>query len=170
MNPVAFYGFSAVAVAAALLMVLARSALHAVLWLVVCFGALAGLFAGLDAHFLAAVQVLVYAGAILVLFLFVIMLLNLRPEDVQRAPSISLHGGLGGLFVGVGGFLLLVVFFAMAVPGFTKRWPEPNPSPGGAMEVARQLFSEHLLPFEVASLLLLAAIVGAVALTKKRLP
>jgi len=180
---VVFYGFGGLAVVAALLMVLARSPLNGVLWLVVCFVGIAGLFAALDAHFLAAVQVLVYAGAILVLFLFVIMLLNLRPGDLSRLTGFSLRGGgAWGFGVGVLGFAAVVTAVILGAHldpvtgkgGVTTLVPRAmsamEPLSGGAVEVAVPLFSTYLLPFEAVSLLLLAAIVGAVALTKKRLP
>src|SRR5258706_7043973 len=91
-------------------MVTARNPLYGVLWLVVSFLGLAGIFGGLGADFLAAVQILVYAGAILVLFLFVIMLLNLRPGDVQRMGALSLQGGAGSLIAGIGGGIPVVLF------------------------------------------------------------
>lgn len=172
MGDTGFYIFGALSVVGALLMVTARNPLHGVLWLVVSFLGFAGLFGGLGAHFLAAIQILVYAGAILVLFLFVIMLLNLRPDDVSRMPALSLRGGAGGFLLGVGGFCAVVGMVVLGVPGGAfprKVFPLDGPG-GGAAEIAGPLFSEFLLPFEAVSLLLLAAIVGAVALTKRRLP
>jgi len=165
-----FYGFGTLALLGALLMVTARNPLHGVLWLVMSFLGLAGLFGGLDATFLAAIQILVYAGAILVLFLFVIMLLNLRPDDLSRIPGISFQGGVGGMVVGVLGFLAVTAAVALGSEAFKAPVRGLKELPGGAAEVAIPLFDAHLLPFEITSLLLLAAIVGAVALTKKRLP
>lgn len=171
MEEAAFYGFGALTLLGALLMVTAKNPLSGVLWLVVCFLGLSGLFGALGAHFLAAVQVLVYAGAILVLFLFVIMLLNLRPDDVTRMPALTVHGGVGGFVVGVLGFVAVTGAVVMGTTGREKIMAGVNPDlDGGAAALAIPLFSRFLLPFEAVSLLLLAAIVGAVALTKRRLP
>jgi NADH-quinone oxidoreductase subunit J len=165
-----FYFFGALTLVGALLMVTARNPLHGVLWLVVAFLGLSGLFGGLGADFLAAVQILVYAGAILVLFLFVVMLLNLRLDDVKKMPGISIRGGIGGFVAGVLGFMAVVVFVVLGSGSFTAKAADLRPLAGGPAEIAVPLFTEALLPFEVVSVLLLAAIVGAVALTKRRLP
>jgi NADH-quinone oxidoreductase subunit J len=171
MEGLGFYLFGTLAVGGSLLMVTRKNPLWAVLWLVVAFLGIAGLFGGLGADFLAAVQILVYAGAILVLFLFVIMLLNLRPEDVERLPAHSWSGWFGGLVVGIGGFAF-VAFMVVTGGGRGAATPVGGlpPLAGGAADVGVPLFHEFLLPFEVTSLLLLAAIVGSVALTKRRLP
>lgn len=170
MEGLGFYFFGVLALAGALLMVTARNPLYGVLWLVVSFLGLAGLFGGLGADFLAAVQILVYAGAILVLFLFVIMLLNLRPGDVKLMGTISLHGGVGSLLAGIGGFVGVLLFVVLGSGSFTAKVASLPEVPGGPAAIAVPLFHDALLPFEVVSVLLLAAIVGAVALTKKRLP
>ena len=182
MEGIGFYGFGALAILGALLMVTSRNPLHGVLWLVVSFLGLAGLFGGLGAHFLAAIQILVYAGAILVLFLFVVMLLNLRPDDVSRMPSFSLRGGIAGFVVGVAGFCFVTGFVVLGDRGLGagstgpvatlvhRPLKELRPLPGGAADLAVPLFHGALLPFEAVSVLLLAAIVGSVALTKRRLP
>ena len=170
MEGLGFYAFGALALVGALLMVTSRNPLHGVLWLVASFLGLAGLFGGLGAHFLAAVQILVYAGAILVLFLFVVMLLNLRPDDLTRMPSFSVRGGVGGLILGAGGFAAVVGAVVLGTAGFDREVSALAPLEAGAAELAVPLFRDALLPFEAVSLLLLAAIVGAVALTKRRLP
>jgi NADH-quinone oxidoreductase subunit J len=169
-----FYFFGALTLGGALLMLASRNPLHGVLWLVVSFLGLSGLFGGLGADFLAAVQILVYAGAILVLFLFVIMLLNLRPDDVKGMAGLSFKGGLGGFAVGVLGFVAVVALVVRATKD--ERLLKPVASlaelDGGPAAIAVPLFRQDgaLLAFEVVSLLLLAAMVGAVALTKRRLP
>jgi NADH-quinone oxidoreductase subunit J len=166
-----FYAFGALALLGALLMVTSRNPLHGVLWLVVSFLGLSGLFGALGADFLAAVQVLVYAGAILVLFLFVVMLLHLRPEDLSKMPAFSVRGGWGGMVLGVGGFAVLVGWVVLGSTAFADRGvAEFKPLGGGAADLAVPLFQDGLLPFEAVSILLLAAIVGSVALTKRRLP
>jgi NADH-quinone oxidoreductase subunit J len=169
---VAFYALAALAIAAALLMVVQRNPVASVLWLVLCFIGLAGLFLVMEAYFLAVIQVLVYAGAIMVLFLFVIMLLNLRGEDLEgmRLPRVPV--------VGIVATLLFLVSIAAVVHAARPFFNQPlsellEASRGGfrdsVVAVGLPLFSEWILPFEVTSILLLAAIVGAVALTKKRL-
>ena len=170
MEGTGFYLFGAIALLGAILMVTARNPLHGVLWLVVSFLGIAGLFGGLGADFLAAIQILVYAGAILVLFLFVIMLLNLRPGDVRKMPAFSLRGGLGGFVVGVLGFCGILGAVVLGSGSFTREVSGIGPLDGGPAAVAVPLFRDALLPFEVVSVLLLAAIVGSVALTKRRLP
>ncbi len=170
MEGAGFYLFGAIALAGALLMVTARNPLHGVLWLVVSFLGLAGLFGGLGAEFLAAIQILVYAGAILVLFLFVLMLLNLRLDDVRKMPPLSLHGGFGGFVVGILGFCAVLGAVVLGSEGFRGVVADIPALPGGAADVAVPLFRDALLPFEAVSVLLLAAIVGSVALTKRRLP
>jgi len=164
-----FYLFGALTLAGALLMVTARNPLHGVLWLVVSFLGLSGLFGGLGADFLAAVQILVYAGAILVLFLFVVMLLNLRFDDVKSMPGITLRGGIGGFLVGILGFTGLLFMIVLGAKSFGMPLPAAVPD-GGPLGLGAELFRGFLLPFEVVSVLLLAAIVGSVAMTKRRLP
>ena len=162
---VIFWAFAALAVASALACITRRSAVASALWLVVTLFSLAALFVLLDAQFIAVLQVLVYAGAIMVLFLFVIMLLNLG-----RAGPTDLKGPLG---LGVGVFLaglllvqLLVLRRTVPAGGGPAR---PALEQGMIPPVARPLFTTYLVPFEITSILLLAAIVGAVVLAKRKL-
>ena len=168
---VTFWVFAGAAVGSALLCITRRNTVASALWLVVTLFQLAALFVMLDAQFLAVLQVLVYAGAIMVLFLFVIMLLNLGP----RTPS-DLKGPLGfavGAFLAAALGLQLFILMRSAPPAGLSL-------PAGAMAAAQQaqgmvgalarpLFTAYLLPFEVTSLLLLAAIIGAVVLAKRQL-
>ena len=166
-----FWIFGVIAMLGGLLCITRRSPIGSALWLVVTLFALAAMFVLLDAQFIAALQVLVYAGAIMVLFLFVIMLLNLgRP-----GPS-DIRGTMG---IGVAIVLAGVLLFQLRVLG-TAAPPEAIALPPGTMaalqqregiigSVAGPLFDAYLIPFEIASVLLLAAIVGAVVLAKKRL-
>jgi NADH-quinone oxidoreductase subunit J len=165
-----FYLFGLVAIVSALLFVTRKSPVAAALWLVNTMFCLAALYVMLDAQFIGAIQVLVYAGAIMVVFLFVIMLLNLG------------HGGVGDtrglgwkLAAGAVGLAILAEIFALT----KTRTPITLTLPQGftAQEVARTgaiapiaapLFNEYLLAFEVTSILLLAAVVGAVVLGKQR--
>ena len=169
---VAFYGFAGLAIAAAFLMVIRKNPVASVLWLVLCFVGLAGLFVVLQAYFIAVIQILVYAGAIMVLFLFVVMLLDLRVEDLGKLtlPRIPIVGAVAAVL-----FLVAMVAVVTAVEPF---WdysmseflaPRGAAMPDSVKAIGRPLFTDWLLPFEVTSVLLLAAIVGAVALTRKRL-
>ncbi len=132
------------------------------MFLVLTIASLAGLFVLLHAFFLAAVQVLVYAGAVMVLFLFVIMLLDLRAEERQQVRLFSLGSGV----VAVGAILFIFL-------RTLSRSPAPaqvsTPLEGGTVPLGRLLFTQYLLPFEIVSVLLLAAMIGVVLLSKKDL-
>ena len=145
----------------ALGVILMRNPIHAALLLTVNLAGVAALYLMLQAQFLALVQVIVYAGAIVVLFLFVIMLLNLQRQVQSTAgPVLVATAGVGGIALA-----LLVVGAlrrAVAPPG-----GDVAPGFGETTALARQLFTVYLLPFELTSILLLVAIVGAVALAKK---
>ncbi|MBI1966401.1 MAG: NADH-quinone oxidoreductase subunit J [Gemmatimonadetes bacterium] len=159
------------AITGATLCITRRSPLASALWLVVTLFALAGLFVLLDAQFIGVLQVLVYAGAIMVLFLFVIMLLNLgRP-----GPS-DLKGPVGGAVAALlaGTLLLQLGGVGSSGPPDVIRMPEGTVAAlqreqGMVGAVARPLFDTYLIPFEITSILLLAAIVGAVVLAKRKL-
>jgi NADH-quinone oxidoreductase subunit J len=165
-----FYLFGLIAVGSALLFVTRKSPVAAALWLVNTMFCLAALFVLLDAQFIGALQVLVYAGAIMVVFLFVIMLLNLGHGVVGDAR------GLGWkLAAGAVGIAILAQIFTLTrsttplnltLPqGYTAQQIERT---GAIAPIAGPLFNEYLLAFEVTSVLLLAAIVGAVVLGKQR--
>ncbi len=165
-----FYLFGLTSIAAAVLFVTRKSPVAAALWLVVTMFCLAALYVLLDAQFIGAIQVLVYAGAIMVVFLFVIMLLNLgHPSDIADARS---HGWK--LVAGLAGLVLLAEIANVV----RARTPESLQLPanylsqqivtsGAVTPVAGPLFREYLLAFEVTSVLLLAAVVGAVVLGKR---
>ena len=171
MTLIAFWAFAGVAVASAFLCITRRSPVASALWLVNTLFSLAAIYVLLDAHFIAAAQVLVYAGAIMVLFLFVIMLLNLGHAD----PS-DIKGPWGKVVAGVAGLVLVgeLIVLRLAVPPLDLQ-VAPGAVAGvvearGAVRaVAQPLFQSYLVPFEITSLLLLAAIVGAVVLAKRRL-
>ncbi len=160
-----FFGLAAVALISGVLVVFQTHPLRSALWLIVNFFAVAGLFLLLHAEFIAAIQIIVYAGAIMVLFLFVIMLLNLRqPEEPTKQP----YSGQK-----VAGFLLSVaaaffLSFGLSQVKFTPAGPA-QPGLGNTESIAKLLFTDYLLPFEVTSVLLLVAIVGAVVLSKSKL-
>lgn len=166
-----FYFFGIFAIVSALLFITRKSPVAAALWLVNTMFSLAALFVLLDAQFIGAIQVIVYAGAIMVVFLFVIMLLNLgHPSELMDARGLGWKVAAGA--VGLG---LLAQVFALT----RARIPEHLALPPGsvAQDVAQQgaiapiaklLFTEYLLAFELTSILLLAAIVGAVVLGRRR--
>ncbi len=169
-----FYLFGLIALAAAIVFVTRKSPVAAALWLVVVMVALAALYVLLNAEFVAMMQILVYAGAIMVVFLFVVMLLNLgHPSELN-----DIRGKWGRLAAGLVGLALLAELMALsaggAISGLRTATPARPPSevvasPGGVIgPVAAPLFREYLLAFELTSVLLLAAIVGAVALARKR--
>lgn len=140
-----------------------RNPVTSAMFLVLTIASLAGLFVLLHAFFLAAVQVLVYAGAVMVLFLFVIMLLDLKDEERRRIKVFS--AGTGLVAVGAILFLFLKSILASApLPSQTNLTLE-----GSTVDLGRRLFTEYLLPFEIVSVLLLVAMVGVVLLSKKEL-
>jgi NADH-quinone oxidoreductase subunit J len=171
MTLVMFWVFSAIAIGAALMCITRRSPVASALWLVTTLFCLAGLFVLLDAQFLAALQVIVYAGAIMVLFLFVIMLLNLG-----RGGGTDMRGWPGRLVAAALGVLLAVELWVLAraplnaqirLPaGTLNRVTEEH---GVVSIISAPLFRVYLVPFEVTSMLLLAAIIGAVVLAKRRI-
>ena len=160
-HPIVFVILSGLITAGALGVTLARDPVYAVLSLVVSLFGLSALFVCLGAYFLAVVQVLVYAGAILVLFLFAVMLLDLSPETVSRARAGTLRaaGTLGGLF--------LLVQIIRVAGSFGTAPVAAQPPNGTTAAVARILFTANALPFELASILLLVGVIGAVVLAKK---
>lgn len=156
-----FYVFAAVAVAAALMVVLQRRAVYSALALIVCFAAMAILFFQLGAQFVAAIQIIVYAGAIMALFLFVIMLLD--PESEVFAPN-RLHKTTL-LAAPAAAFLAFLLLQVLRDP-FASADSTP-PLQGAAEVIAPLLFRDYLLPFEATSILILTAILGALVLAKR---
>ena len=161
METLLFAVFALVAVASALVVITQKNPVNSVLALVVTFFCLAVLYVMLGAQFIAALQVIVYAGAIMVLFLFVVMLLNLKEKPAwdARGPLLT---GLG--FAAAGGVLLIAVTALRKPLGLSA---SIDPQMGTVASVGDALFRRFLLPFEVVSVLLLAAIIGAVALVKR---
>ena len=160
-----FFGLAAVALIAGVLVVFQTSPLHSALWLIVNFFAVAGIYLLLHAEFIAAIQIIVYAGAIMVLFLFVIMLLNLRePEEPAKRPY-SAQKVAGVILSLVAAFYLSYGLFRVQLPPGAPA----APGLGNTESIAKLLFTDYLLPFEFTSVLLLVAIVGAVVLSKSKL-
>ena len=156
-----FYLFAILTVASAFCVILARSPIYAAMSLVGTFFCLAGIYALLLAHTIAVLQVLVYAGAIMVLFLFVIMLLSLAEP---APPGKITFGRSVGVLCAVG----LGVMLTYASWNFVPVGAEPPPSFGTLQSIGAQLYTQWLAPFEAVSLLLLVAMVGAVVVAKSR--
>ena len=164
MSPILFLVVAALTVALALVVVVHRSPVYSALGLVGTLFLVAVLFLALDAQMLGFLQIIVYAGAIVVLFLFVIMLLNLQAESEAMTAS-TLVG------VAVAGGLAFAGLVATGVSRSNVETPALHGGDyGGATSLAERLFTVYLLPFELTSILLLVAIVGAVVIGKKRLP
>ena len=173
-----FWIFFAGAVVSAAMCVLRRNPVGAAMWLVATMFSLAGIFVILDAPFLAAIQVLVYAGAVMVLFVFVIMLLNLDITTTDLRGSLSIGGAVavtGLLAVELGALWaytperLAQEFLPAGGAAFPGAIPAGAASSNIVLDVARPLFDAYLVPFEATSVLLLAAVVGAVVLAKRRI-
>ena len=162
MSVVAFVILAVLVMGSAAGLLLRRNPIHGALFLVVNLGSVAGLFLTLRAEFLAAAQVIVYAGAIAVLFVFAIMVLIPGKEETGPDP---LRGQRWMAVPLVGVFLVLV---ALVLRSAVLRGSGPDVAvPGGVQALGRLLFTDYLFPFEVTSLLLLAALVGALVLAKR---
>jgi len=161
-----FYVFAAFTLLCGVLVVanpFSRNPVTSAMFLVLTIISMAGLFVLLHAFFLAAVQVLVYAGAVMVLFLFVIMLLDLKEEERRKVKKLGFVAGLISIGAILGIFLKSL--FA-AHPG--KSLPVPTVE-GATIPLGKLLFTQYLLPFEIVSILLLVAMVGVILLSKKDL-
>src|SRR5215510_15800292 len=165
-----FYLFGIIAIVSTLLFVTRKSPVAAALWLVNTMFCLAALYVMLDAQFIGAIQVVVYAGAIMVVFLFVIMLLNLgHPSEIADA-----RGRGWKLVAGAIGIAMLAQIFALTRVQVQPKIPQGYLAQqieytGVVAPIAEPLFNEYLLAFEVTSVLLLAAVVGAVVLGRRRM-
>jgi NADH-quinone oxidoreductase subunit J len=158
-----FYVFGAIAVAGALGMVLnVRNTVAGAMSLVLTMVALGGVYVLLDAYLIGVLQILIYAGAIVVLFLFVVMLLNLRGE--QMSPERQLPAKA----LGIAAAAVLLIAFLLRLPRFGPPAALP-PGFGGYRDVGLALFTDWVLAFEATSLLLLAAMIGAVVLAKRKI-
>lgn len=169
MDLLVFYLFAGLAVLAALGVVTLRNPVHSALSLAVVFISLAAMYILLDAPFIAAAQVMVYAGAILILFLFVIMLLS--PETERGMGALASQRWLAGLFGAALAAELVVVLGRSVLPGAAGVYtPERIAQMGDTQAIGAMLFTDFLLPFEIVSLLLLVAVVGVIVLAKKTKP
>jgi NADH-quinone oxidoreductase subunit J len=166
----AFYAFGAIAVAASLLVIAQRNPIYSVLLLIASFGALSGLYVLLEAPFVAVIQIIVYAGAIMVLFLFVVMLLNAPHEETEFDERVHPLRRRGPMRFGAALAVVLVVELAWAL----GRGGDSGNFPAGAVAsvdaIGRLLFTEYAFPFEVTSILILVAMLGAVLLARREEP
>ena len=156
-----------VMIGSAISMILSRDMIMSILSMVLTFLALATLFLTLDAQFLAIMQVIVYAGGIIVLFLFVIMLLNI--EQVHHATGTARYKGIIGAALGVAFLVEIAVVILSSLKGNESSLPAHAAQMGTVEFIGKALYTSYLFPFEIASLLLLAAIVGALFLARKKL-
>ena len=166
MIPVLFVAFAAILVVSSLLVILHRNPVTSALFLVLAFCSLAGIYLLLRAEFIGMVQVIVYAGAIMVLFLFVVMYLNLG-HDVEGGVHIAVRRGLGWML----GAVLLVegaLLFSHAWGPGPVAVPSESPPAGNAQAIGLLLYSRYLFPFEITSMVLLVAMVGAIVIARGR--
>jgi NADH-quinone oxidoreductase subunit J len=166
---IAFYVLSAFILGFAVLVVSTRNTVHAVLYLVLNFLAVAALYVLLTAQFLAVIQVLVYAGGIVVLYLFVVMLVNLkRPPEDHSAPH--RHSWIGfGLSALVLLELAVIIGYGSVAPAGPPNAQNSDLAMYNVEQIGMLLYTDYLIPFEVASMLLLVAMVGAIILAKREL-
>ncbi|MEP6676961.1 MAG: NADH-quinone oxidoreductase subunit J [Ferruginibacter sp.] len=160
-----FWFLSLLAVGSAIMVIVNRNPVHSILWLIVVFFAISGHYVLLNAQFLAVVNIIVYAGAIMVLFLFVVMLMNLNAaseppmkNNLMRAAAI------------VSGLALMLVIIAAVKNSEQVNLQQQVASGGSAgliKELGRLLFTKYVIPFEISSVLFLSAMIGAVVIAKK---
>ncbi len=159
-----FYALSAFAIVSAVMVLISKNPIHSVLWLILVFFAISGHYILLNAQFLAIVNIIVYAGAIMVLFLFVIMLMNVKKDqEPQKQHLVKFIGVIAG-----GSFLTLLIALVkqtIQLQGKTVLLKEGTI--GLIHPLGKALFSDYVVPFEISSVLFLSAMVGAVIIGKK---
>ncbi len=166
LEAIVFYILAAVSVIFSLLMITRVNPISSAMTLVGVFGALAGLYAMLNASFVSIIQILVYAGGIMVLVIFVIMLLNLHKDDLQPMKAQPFWVILV-LAVLLGTILGPILFCVLPHKDWT--WGLLTPDFGTLMAVGEKIFSDFLFPFEILSLILLTAVIGALVMAKRKL-
>ena len=162
MSQLLFYILSSLTIISALVVVFSKHPMYSVLSLIVCFFTIAGHYILLNAQFLAITHVIVYAGAIMVLFLFVVMLLNLnRESEPHKSNKLKFAATVAG------GMLFVTLLAALKSVALEKFTLPPASTNGMVQHVGQRLFTDYLLPFEISSILFLSAMIGAVVLAKK---
>jgi NADH-quinone oxidoreductase subunit J len=160
---IAFYAFAAIAIASGVMVVSSRNPVHSVLFLILAFFSAAGLFVLMGAEFLAMILVVVYVGAVAVLFLFVVMMLDINLERVREGFWRNLPVALV-----VGGIMVWEMITILAFRYFGVEPKQIPPDYSNTRELGRVLYTDYALAFEVAAVILLVAIVSAIALTLRR--
>jgi NADH-quinone oxidoreductase subunit J len=170
MNPLLFWIFSLLMLGFGIAVIVNRSPVASALSLVVAFLCLAALYVGLEAYFLGAVQVVVYAGAVMVLFLFIIMLLDLRAEQRRKFNKIGVIAGALVAFA----FMLQLIGVIHGFPLGQRTFPElkaiaPGEQLSDLQHVGRTLFTDYTLPFQVVGVLILVATISVIVISKREL-
>jgi NADH-quinone oxidoreductase subunit J len=167
LDTILFFVFALVSVVTSVAMITRSNPVISALFLVLNFASLAGLYLTLNAQFIAVTQVIVYAGAIMVLFLFVLMLL--RPENEQKFLQANAKSKIFAMFIALVVFIQLVymIFFARPSQNISKNLAK-SVEAGTIESIGRELFTHYVVPFEAAGFLLLAATIGALVLAKKK--
>ena len=169
MAPWLFYLFAVISVVSSLGVVGQRNPMYSVLLLIGSFISLAGLYVGLDSPFVAVTQIVVYTGAIMVLFLFVVMLLNAPREDVAPGPRLPIPGAIKAYGVALAVAMAAMLVWALSRLGAVPFVDDPQAAArvASVRDIGVMLFRDHAFAFEVTSILILVAMVGAVVLAKK---
>ena len=159
-----FYALSALAIISAVMVLVSKNPIHSVLWLILVFFSISGHYILLNAQFLAIVNIIVYAGAIMVLFLFVMMLMNVKKDnEPQKQLWVKLIGVIAG-----GSFLTLLIALVKQNTSFQGRDVLLKDGNIGLIHpLGQALFTDYVVPFEISSVLFLSAMVGAVIIGKK---
>jgi NADH-quinone oxidoreductase subunit J len=162
-TPILFWILSVMALFSALMVITSKNPMHSVIWLIIVFFAISGHYLLLNAQFLAIVNIIVYAGAIMVLFLYVLMLMDLKKEtEPPKNRWLKLAGAVAG------GSLLLVLIAALRKADIANQIAETRTGDIGLIEnLGKALFNDYVVPFEISSILFLSAMVGAVMIGKK---
>jgi NADH-quinone oxidoreductase subunit J len=162
-TPVLFWVLSVMALFSALMVITSKNPMHSVIWLILVFFAISGHYLLLNAQFLAIVNIIVYAGAIMVLFLYVLMLMDLKKEtEPPKNRWLKFAGAVAG------GSLLLVLIAALKKADIANQIAETRTGDIGLIEnLGKVLFNDYVVPFEISSILFLSAMVGAVVIGKK---
>ena len=169
MDAILFWVLAAAAVTASVLVVGQRNPMYSVLLLILSFGALSGLYTMLGAPFVAVIQIIIYAGAIMVLFLFVVMLLNAKEEEIPTGRLARMIGGAGPRRFGavLAALLAVQLFWALRTLSVAEKMPSSSAPSTTVKEIGVKLFREYAFAFEATSVLILVAMVGAIILARK---